>query len=115
MFLAKVTGNVVSTQKVASMVGRKLLTVEPFRVDPDGAGRLVSTGRTFVAVDTVGAGDAFAAAFLHGLGAGWPTPKVADFANRVGALVASRRGAIPDWTIAEANAFGTTIGRMETA
>ena len=66
-------------------------------------------------VDTVGAGDAFAAAFLHGLGAGWPTPKVADFANRVGALVASRRGAIPDWTIAEANAFGTTIGRMETA
>lgn len=66
-------------------------------------------------VDTVGAGDAFAAAFLHGLGNGWPTPAIADFANRVGALVASRRGAIPDWTIAEANALGTKIGRLETA
>jgi len=66
-------------------------------------------------VDTVGAGDAFAAAFLHGLDAGWPTPRIADFANRVGALVASRRGAIPDWTIAEANALGTKLGRLETA
>ena len=66
-------------------------------------------------VDTVGAGDAFAAAFLHGLGNGWPTPKIADFANRVGALVASRRGAIPDWTISEANALETKIGRLETA
>jgi fructokinase len=66
-------------------------------------------------VDTVGAGDAFAAAFLHGLGAGWPTPRIADFANRVGALVASRRGAIPDWTIAEANALESKISRLETA
>jgi len=66
-------------------------------------------------VDTVGAGDAFAAAFLHGLGSGWSTREVADFANRVGALVASRRGAIPDWTISEANALETSIGRLETA
>jgi fructokinase len=66
-------------------------------------------------VDTVGAGDAFAAAFLHGLGSGWSTPEIADFANRVGALVASRRGAIPDWTISEANALETRIGRLETA
>jgi fructokinase len=66
-------------------------------------------------LDTVGAGDAFAAAFLHGLGKGWPTPAVADFANRVGALVASRRGAIPDWTIAEADALGAKLGRLETA
>ncbi len=66
-------------------------------------------------LDTVGAGDAFAAAFLHGLGKGWPTPAIADFANRVGALVASRRGAIPDWTIAEANELGTKLGRLETA
>src|SRR5690349_22376129 len=56
MFLARVTGSVVATQKVASMTGRKLLTVEPLRVDPDRRDRLVSTGRTFVAVDTVGAG-----------------------------------------------------------
>jgi fructokinase len=66
-------------------------------------------------LDTVGAGDAFAAAFLHGLGKRWPTSAIADFANRVGALVASRRGAIPDWTIAEADALGTKLGRLETA
>jgi fructokinase len=51
--------------------------------------------------DTVGAGDAFAAAFLHGMGEGWPAREVADFANRVGALVASRPGGTPSWTIEE--------------
>src|SRR5437588_12328848 len=56
MFLARVTGSVVATQKVASMTGHKLLTVEPLRVDTASDGRLVSTGRSFVVVDTVGAG-----------------------------------------------------------
>lgn len=56
MFLAKVTGAVVATQKTATMTGHKLLTVEPLRVDPQDRGRLVGTGRTFVCVDTVGAG-----------------------------------------------------------
>jgi ethanolamine utilization protein EutN len=56
MFLARVTGSVVATQKVSSMTGYKLLTVEPYRVDPADQGKLVSTGRTFVVVDTVGAG-----------------------------------------------------------
>jgi ethanolamine utilization protein EutN len=56
MFLAKVTGSVVATQKVSSLTGRKLLTVEPLRVDPAKRDRLTSTGRTFVVVDTVGAG-----------------------------------------------------------
>jgi ethanolamine utilization protein EutN len=56
MFVAKVTGSVVATQKVASMVGQKLLIVEPYRVNEPERTSLVSTGRTFVAVDTVGAG-----------------------------------------------------------
>jgi microcompartment protein CcmK/EutM len=56
MFIAKVTGHVVATQKVDSMTGRKLLTVEPLRVDPSKKDQLVGTGRTFVCVDTVGAG-----------------------------------------------------------
>jgi microcompartment protein CcmK/EutM len=56
MFVARVTGSVVATQKVASMVGHKLLTVEPMRVDPSSRDKLISTGRTFVCVDTVGAG-----------------------------------------------------------
>lgn len=56
MFLARVTGSVVATQKVAAMVGHKLLTVEPLRVDPAGRDRLIGTGRSFVVVDTLGAG-----------------------------------------------------------
>jgi ethanolamine utilization protein EutN len=56
MFIAKVTGHVVATQKVGSMTGHKLLTVEPLRVDPAKRDQLVGTGRTFVCVDTVGAG-----------------------------------------------------------
>jgi ethanolamine utilization protein EutN len=56
MFIAKVTGSVVATQKVASMTGHKLLVVEPYRTDGADRGKLVTTGRTFVAVDTVGAG-----------------------------------------------------------
>ena len=56
MFVAKVTGSVVATQKVASMVGHKLLVVEPYRIDAKDRSRLSTTGRTFVAVDTVGAG-----------------------------------------------------------
>ena len=52
--------------------------------------------------DSVGAGDAFAAAFMHGLNSDWAVAEIAAFANRVGALVASRDGAIPDWTLEEA-------------
>lgn len=51
--------------------------------------------------DTVGAGDAFAAAFLHGLVSKWHVARIAAFANRLGALVASRPGAIPDWDLHE--------------
>ena len=57
MFVAKVTGSLVATQKVASMTGQKLLVVEPYRLDPADRGSLIATGRTFVAVDTVGAGE----------------------------------------------------------
>jgi microcompartment protein CcmK/EutM len=56
MFVAKVVGTVVSTQKVEKMIGRKLLIVDPLRVDEKEAG-MISTGRSFVAVDSVGAGE----------------------------------------------------------
>jgi len=56
MFVARVTGSVVSTSKVASMTGHKLLVVEPYRLDAESRGSLVTTGRTFIAVDTLGAG-----------------------------------------------------------
>lgn len=56
MFLARVTGSVVSSQKAGSMTGHKLLMVEPLRVDPADATKLVGVGRTFVVVDALGAG-----------------------------------------------------------
>jgi len=49
--------------------------------------------------DTVGAGDAFAAAFLQGLSQGWSAHRIGDFANRVGAVVASRPGGVPMWSM----------------
>jgi fructokinase len=45
--------------------------------------------------DTVGAGDAFSAAFLHHYCAGCDPETSAAFANRIGAVVASQRGAVP--------------------
>ena len=53
--------------------------------------------------DTVGAGDAFAAAFLHGYHSNWLLEDIARFANAAGALVASRPGATPEWTYRDCN------------
>jgi len=55
--------------------------------------------------DAVGAGDAFSAAFLTSYAGGAAPAEGAAFANRVGALVASRSGAVPDWSIEEAAAL----------
>jgi len=56
MFIARITGSLVSTQKIESMIGQKLLIVEPLRIDEKDKTKLNPTGRTFVVVDTVGAG-----------------------------------------------------------
>ena len=55
MFIARVRGSVVSTQKVETMTGRKLLIVEPLRVD-EKKHKVFGTERCFVAVDSLGAG-----------------------------------------------------------
>jgi len=57
MFMAQITGSIVSSQKVESMIGQKLLIVEPLRVDEKTRAKLKGTGRTFIVVDTVGAGE----------------------------------------------------------
>ena len=56
MFVAKVTGSLVATQKVDEMVGYKLLVVEPYRLEAENRRSLATTGRTFIAIDTLGAG-----------------------------------------------------------
>jgi fructokinase len=66
---------------------------------------LEATGYPIQVADTIGAGDAFSAALLHGLSAGWPVTQIASFGNRVGALVASRPGGTPAWSVDEALAL----------
>jgi len=56
MFIAKVIGSLVSSHKVKNMQGYKLLLVEPYRLEPNERQSLTTTGRTFVAVDMLGAG-----------------------------------------------------------
>ena len=93
VFVAKVTGSLVATQKVESMVGRRLLVVEPYRLDGQTRDRLVTTGRTFVAVDTVGAGDTFNAAFIHAFfNKTLPFERSLQFANAMAAASCENRG-----------------------
>ena len=70
-------------------------------------GRLVeSAGYSVEVADTVGSGDAFTAGLLHGIDQSWPVERIADFANRIGAVVAARNGALPPWTLDELDALG---------
>jgi ethanolamine utilization protein EutN len=56
LFIAKIVGSLVSTQKADSMRGQKLLLVEPFRLNEERT-TMKTTGRSVVAVETVGAGE----------------------------------------------------------
>ena len=57
MFIGKVTGNVVATQKLKSVEGKKLLTIEAYNVTTDTPPKLKPTGRVAIAVDVLGAGE----------------------------------------------------------
>ena len=63
MFIAKVIGNVVSTQKNAKFLGMKLLLIQPY-VSRDG--KLQISGSSVVAVDSVGAGAGECVLFTQG-------------------------------------------------
>lgn len=61
MFLARVTGHVVATQKEKTLNGQKLFVVEPLNVKYDETTKqpasLGNTGRAIVALDSVGSGE----------------------------------------------------------
>jgi ethanolamine utilization protein EutN len=59
VFLARVTGHVVATQKDKTLNGQKLFVVEPLNVKYEGAApaALGNTGRAIVAIDSVGCGE----------------------------------------------------------
>ncbi len=58
-------------------------------------------GYSISVADAVGAGDAFSAGMIHGFIMEWLWEETLDFANRLGALVASKEGALPEWTFEE--------------
>jgi len=53
-------------------------------------------GKAVKVADTVGAGDAFTAGFVYAQLRKWPAGISAEFANKVGAMVAARTGGMPD-------------------
>lgn len=59
--------------------------------------------------DTTGAGDAFAAALVVRLLEGTALRQIARFANALGALVATRKGATPGWNLTELRRFIASI------
>jgi len=63
MFLGKVIGNVVSTQKNPKFQGLKLLLVQPYITQGE---KLVISGSSIVAVDSVGAGEGELIMFTQG-------------------------------------------------
>jgi len=63
MFLAKVIGNVVSTQKNVRFLGSKLMLIQPYITRE---GKLVESGSSVVAVDSVGAGEGELVMFTQG-------------------------------------------------
>ena len=66
MQIARVIGNVVVTRKEASLVGLKLLVLQPLTPEREPA------GRTLVAVDAVGAGIGEEVFFVRGKEAAFP-------------------------------------------
>jgi microcompartment protein CcmK/EutM len=64
--LARVIGEVVSTMKDPNLVGMKLLVLQPLSASGE------STGRTLVALDSVGAGVGEAVFFVRGREAAFP-------------------------------------------
>jgi len=56
MFIGKITGYVVSTQKEPKIAESKLLVVEAYSAASPGKSGLEATGRILVAIDSLGAG-----------------------------------------------------------
>jgi len=91
-------GEKESAQRLRSAYNLRLICV----TRGDGGSLLVSAdecnehaGIKIKVADTVGAGDAFTAALVHGYLRGIPLAQINETANRVGAWVASQSGATP--------------------
>jgi fructokinase len=77
--------------------------------------RVVAPGYPCQVVDTVGSGDGFAAALVVQVLAGSPLVEAADFANLVGAYVATQRGATPPITPDVLEGFARSLGHNRSS
>ena len=104
-----------------SMEERMKTLQDQFKIDllivtMGGEGALVSDkgkihrhpGYKVQVADTIGSGDAFLAGFLHELLIGHSTQQALEFASGVGAFIATRPGACPDYQIKEIEELITT-------
>lgn len=64
--------------------------------DEEGEFHQIQPGSSENVIDTVGAGDAFSAAYLHGLLQGWPVKEMLQRAQDFASQIVSQRGAISD-------------------
>lgn len=85
-------------ERLDALVGEGVVETVVIKRGPRGATVVTATGRTDVpgfpveAVNTVGAGDAFAAGLIHGRLAGWDWARSARYANACGAIQVTRHG-----------------------
>ena len=66
MFMAKVVGSIVSSQKELALEGRKLLILRPMLVDESDPAKFRPGVNTIVAVDSLGAGEGELVMFAQG-------------------------------------------------
>ena len=89
MFLAKVIGTVWATRKDENMHGFKMQFIQP--IDS----HTKNIGSPIVAVDTVGAGDGFAAMMCIGILNGWTITQINKTASEFSARLCEIEGALP--------------------
>jgi fructokinase len=100
MFEIKAIDPLETAQKLLEKFGLKLICV----TRGENGSILVSknevsenAGLRIEVKDTIGAGDAFTAALAHGVLRGWDLNEINEFANKIGAFVASNSGAMPNF------------------
>lgn len=77
-----------------------------------GENRYYSPGFQVDVVDTTGSGDAFAAGLVIKMLQGAPIAEMAEFANLLGAFVATRQGAVPKWVESDLDNIRTNCPRV---
>ena len=112
-------GHAVLEERLAAIVAEGVVEMVVLKRGPRGVTLLTSNERTDVpgfavdAVNTVGAGDAFAAGLIRSRHLGWDWPRAARFANACGAIQVTRHGCSASFpSEAEVHAFVDTHGGL---